>query len=172
MPEQPWYETAPANSVRVLRSLRTYRAAEQAMRRRTRESMKMGEADLRALRFLLKSETEGRPVTPNDLAVLLGMKSSSITIMLDRLTASGHIRRAPHPSDRRSIVITATPGADEEVRETLGDMHRRLLSVAAALDEDQAGVVTAFLGRLTASLDQMNEAEGPTAGHIENSQQK
>jgi DNA-binding MarR family transcriptional regulator len=172
MPEQPWYETAPASSVRVLRSLRTYRAAEQAMRRRTRESMKMGEADLRALRFLLKSEAEGKPVTPNDLAVLLGMKSSSITIMLDRLTASGHIRRAPHPSDRRSIVITATPGADEEVRETLGDMHRRLLSVAAALDEDQAEVVTAFLASLTASLDRMSEAEGPAAGHIENSQQK
>ncbi|GAB3586116.1 hypothetical protein GCM10027406_35590 [Leifsonia lichenia] len=172
MPEQPWYETAPASSVRLLRSLRTYRAAEQAMRRRTRESMKMGEADLRALRFLLRTEAEGRLATPNDLAVLLGMKSSSITIMLDRLTASGHIRRSAHPTDRRSIVITATPGADEEVRETLGDMHRRLLAVAASLDEDDAGVVTAFLGRVTASLDRMNEPGGSTAGHIENSQQK
>ena len=142
------------------------------MRRRTRESMKMGEADLRALRFLLRTEAEGRLATPNDLAVLLGIKSSSITIMLDRLTASGHVRRAPHPTDRRSIVITATPGADEDVRETLGDMHRRLLAVAAALDEHEAVVVTEFLGRLTASLDGMNGDAGPASGRIENSQQK
>lgn len=157
MPEHPWFETAPASSVRVLQSLRTYRAVEQAMRRRTRESMKMGEADLRALRFLLRAEEEGRLATPADLAALLGMKSSSITIMLDRLTASGHVQRAPHPNDRRSIVITATPGADEEVRETLGQMHERLLAVAASLDEDQARVVGAFLGRLTETLDRLNE---------------
>lgn len=148
-----WYETAPSHVVRVLDALRDYRAAEQAMRRRTRESMKMGETDLRALRFLLKAEAEGRLATPADLGAHLGMKSSSITIMLDRLTASGHVGRRPHPSDRRSITITATPGADEEVRHTLGLMHQRMLEAAAGLDDAEAETVGRFLAELTDVLD-------------------
>jgi DNA-binding MarR family transcriptional regulator len=147
-------------AVRVLESLRDYRASERAMRLRTRAAMKMGEADLRALRFLLKAESEGRQVTPTDLRNVLGLKSSSITIMLDRLTASGHVRRAPHPTDRRSLVITATPGADEEVRHTLARMHERMLAVAAVLDPEQADTVTAFLSRAT---DTMGRLDAPGA---------
>ena len=147
------YATTPSHATRVVTALRDYRAAEQAMRHRTREAMKMGETDLRALRFLLRAESDGRLVTPADLGAHLGMKSSSITIMLDRLTASGHVSRRPHPSDRRSITITATPGADEEVRHTLGQMHERMLAAAAALDDTQADVVGRFLARVAETLD-------------------
>lgn len=149
--------SAPSRGARVIESLRDYRAAERAMRLRTREAMKMGEADLRALRFLLRAETEGRPVTPTELRAHLGLKSSSVTMMLDRLTASGHIRRAPHPSDRRSLIITATPGADDEVRHTLDRMHERMLGAAGSLDAAQAEAVTAFLHRLTGALDLLDE---------------
>lgn len=151
-------DTSP-DAVRVIEAMSDYQAAEQAMRRRTRESMRMGEADLRALRFLLRRESEGRPVTPADLASALGIKSSSVTVMLDRLTASGHVRRGPHPTDRRSLVITATPGADEEVRLTLGEMHARMLAVAASLDERQATAVTTFLRSLTDTLHELDRSE-------------
>lgn len=158
MSGDPSLSAQPPHALRVIESLRDYRAAERAMRLRTREAMKMGEADLKALRFLLKAESEGRAVTPTDLRAHLGMKSSSITIMLDRLTASGHVRRAPHPTDRRSLLITATPGADEEVRHTLARMHERMLAVAAALDGGQAASVTRFLERLTDAVDRLDEA--------------
>jgi len=151
MSDTPWYEVAPPHAVRVIASLREYRTAEQAMRRRTRESMRMGEADLKALRFLLKAEAEGRHATPAELGAHLSITSSSVTAMLDRLTASGHVSRHPHPSDRRSLTIRATPGADEEVRHTLTAMHRRMLDIAARLDGQQSAAVTAFLARLTAS---------------------
>ncbi|MCI0158909.1 MarR family transcriptional regulator [Leifsonia shinshuensis] len=153
MSDRPWFDDAPAHAVSVIASLREYRTAEQAMRRRTRESMRMGEADLRALKFLLKSQEEGRFTTPVQLGGYLGMKSSSVTAMLDRLTASGHISRHPHPSDRRSLTIRATPGADEEVRHTLTAMHRRMLDVAADLGPERSQTVVAFLARLTALAD-------------------
>jgi hypothetical protein len=63
-------------------------------------------------------------------------------------TTPSHVSRRPHPSDRRSITITATPGADEEVRHTLGQMHERMLAAAASLDKRQADVVGHFLSRL------------------------
>jgi DNA-binding MarR family transcriptional regulator len=142
-----------AHGLEVLAELRAYRAAEEAMRRRTRDSMKMGENDLAALRYLLKAHGDGLVVTPGMLAERLGMKSASVTVMLDRLTKSGHLTRSPHPSDRRSLAVVATPSSDEEVRATLGDMHRRMMGVARKLDADQAEVVRRFLLELAAAAD-------------------
>ena len=153
MSDRPWFEEAPAQAVRVIASLREYRTAEQAMRRRTRESMRMGEADLKALKFLLQAQEEDRITTPVQLGAYLKVKSSSVTAMLDRLTASGHVSRHPHPTDRRSITIRATPGADEEVRHTLTAMHRRMLDVAAELGPQRSEAVVAFLSQLTALSD-------------------
>lgn len=147
---------ATAKSIEIVSELRAYRAAEEAMRRRTRDSMNMGENDLTALRYLLKSKREGRVVTPGALAQHLGMKSASVTVMLDRLTKSGHLVRSAHPSDRRSLAVEATPNSDEEVRATLGSMHSRMMEAASRLDERQAAVVRAFLLA-------MAEASNPSA---------
>ncbi|MDO9398077.1 MAG: MarR family transcriptional regulator [Herbiconiux sp.] len=136
---------ASPKNVEVLNELRAYRAAEEAMRRRTRDSMKMGENDLTALRFLLRAQGQGRVVTPGALAEHLGMKSASVTVMLDRLTKSGHITRQPHPSDRRSLAVVATASSDDEVRETLALMHTRMMSVASALEPHDAEVIRDFL---------------------------
>ncbi|WP_348790034.1 MarR family transcriptional regulator [Leifsonia sp. NPDC080035] len=121
----------------------------------------MGENDLLALRFLLREQSEGRVATPADLAALLRLKSSSVTVMLDRLTASGHLRREPHPNDRRKLAIVATAGADEEVRHTLGAMHRRLLAAADGLDADGVATIEGFLDRLTEATDAI---DGGSAG--------
>lgn len=146
----------PANrganrTAEVMNELQAYRAAEEAMRRRTRHSMKMGENDLTALRFLLKAQREDRVVTPGALAEHLGMKSASVTVMLDRLTKSGHVSRAAHPSDRRSLAVLASPDSSEQVRATLGAMHSRMMEVASQLDDREAHVVRSFLLALTAA---------------------
>ncbi|GAA2239526.1 MarR family transcriptional regulator [Herbiconiux moechotypicola] len=142
-------QTTRVGALEVVSGLSAYRAAEEAMRRRTRESMKMGENDLSALRFLLKAQQDGRVVTPGMLAEHLRMKSASVTVMLDRLTRSGHLTRSPHPTDRRSLAVVATPGSDDEVRHTLGEMHRRMMAVASSLGPHEAEVVRSFFVRLS-----------------------
>lgn len=58
-----WYaDTDDASNAAVLQALRSYRAAEMAMRRRTHQSMEMGENELLVLRFLARART--RYVTP------------------------------------------------------------------------------------------------------------
>lgn len=132
----------------ILRALRNYRLAEVATRRSTRDSMGMGETDLLALRYLLRGQAAGEQVGPKDLSRFLGITTASTTSLIDRLVRSGHVRREPHPTDRRSLVIVPTAATDSEVRATLGEMHRRMMSVAEELSAAEARVVIDFLFRM------------------------
>ena len=132
----------------ILKALRNYRLAEVATRRSARDSMGMGETDLLALRYLLRAQATGEQVGPKDLSRLLGITTASTTSLIDRLVRSGHVRREPHPTDRRSLVIVPTVATDSEVRATLGEMHRRMMSVAEELSAAEARVVIDFLSRM------------------------
>ena len=159
LPHDPDDLTAPVSATHadeVIATLLDYRGAEEAMRRRTRDSMHMGTTDLQALRFLIKAQSEQRIVSGRNLADHLGMTSASVTALLDRLTTSGHVQRTPHPTNRRSNMITATPGSDDEVRQTLGAMHARMIDAAKALSPADAALVQGFLEAMTAAVDSVD----------------
>ncbi|HSN35276.1 MAG TPA: MarR family transcriptional regulator [Arthrobacter sp.] len=136
----------------VLQALREYRNVEIARRRSTRDSMGMGETDLLALRYLLRAQAAGERVGPKDLSRVLGITTASTTSLLDRLVGSGHVRREPHPTDRRSLVIVPTEASNSEVRATLGGMHRRMMAVAGELSAAEARVVVSFLRRMSEAV--------------------
>lgn len=150
-----WYGNEPADrrhrSKAVLEALRIYRAAEVAMRRRTRDSMSMGENELLVLRYLLRDAT--RQVRPGELTRYLGLSTASTTAILDRLERSGHVTRAANPGDRRSIFIQATPRAHAEVRQTLGNMHDRMLAAVIDMTPEESAAVVAFLQRMSDAVD-------------------
>ena len=141
----------------VLKSLRDYRAAETIIRRSTRDSMGMGETDILALRYLLRAQASGKTVVPKDLSQFLGITSASTTSLIDRLVSSGHVRREAHPSDRRSVVVVPTVESDTEVRETLGAMHRRMMTVAESLSAEEARIIVAFLQRMAEAIAVLDE---------------
>jgi len=140
----------------VIANLLDYRLAEEAMRQRTRVSMHMGTTDLQAVRFLLKAQSEDRIVSGRNLADHLGMTSASVTALLDRLTKTGHVQRTPHPTNRRSNMVTATAGSDNEVRQTLGPMHGRMIDTARGLSADDAALIQHFLESMTAAVDDID----------------
>lgn len=158
-----WYgdddDARRRRAVALLQSFRLYRAAESAMRRRTRSEMRMGENDLLALRYLLKANREERLVSPHELARYLGVSTASMTAMVDRLVRSGHVRKEPHPSDRRSVVVVPTPESDDDVRRTLGQMHTRMLDAVIDMSPEESRIVVECLERLQAALDSVHPAE-------------
>jgi DNA-binding MarR family transcriptional regulator len=153
-----WFpdDDATQRGVAVLNALRRYRAAETAMRRRTRDSMGMGETDLLAVRHLLQAQRSGHAVSPKDLSAYLKISSASTTILVDRLVKSGHVRREPHPTDRRGLIIVPTVETDAEVRATLGVMHRRMMGIAEGLSAQDARVVAVFLEQMRTAVDQVD----------------
>ena len=147
-----WYDD-DASVVGLLRALRRFRRADQEMRRRMSVGMDMNETDLRALQLVIEAETRDDHLTPRDLAEHLAISSASTTKLLDRLTASGHLTRAPHPSDRRSLILASTPYAHAEIRDRLTRMHERMAAIARAVPVESRGAVVAFLDALVAELD-------------------
>jgi DNA-binding MarR family transcriptional regulator len=139
----------------VLNALRDYRAAETAMRRRTRSSMGMNETDLLALRYLLEAQHAGREISPKELTAKLGISSAATTTLIDRLARSGRVRRKPHPRDRRALVLEASTASGAEVRQTMGMMHDRMVEVARSLPHEDAAVVVDFLSHMREAVDQI-----------------
>lgn len=151
-PDSYWYD-GDESSVAVLRALREFRRADQEMRRRMSADMDMNISDMQALQFLIASERSGRHATPRMLATHLGISTASTTKLLDRLTASGHLRRSPHPRDRRSLVVLATAHAHEQIRERLAHMHERMAEIARAVPPPCRPAVTGFLTAMAEELD-------------------
>jgi DNA-binding MarR family transcriptional regulator len=155
-----WYsdDAERERSVAVLEAMRTYRAAESAMRSRTQVSMGMGENDLLALRYLITARQGGRTTGPKELTAYLGISSASTTVLLDRLERAGQVRRENSPFDRRALIIVPTASTDEEIKAALGDVPARMVEVANRLDPEQARVVIDFLDSMRAAVDQIDAA--------------
>ncbi|AQZ62213.1 hypothetical protein BKM31_12705 [[Actinomadura] parvosata subsp. kistnae] len=67
--------------------------------------------DVHALGALL----ETGPVGAGRLAELMGMTTSAITRLVDRLERGGYVRREPAPSDRRRVVLHVVPERVAEI---------------------------------------------------------
>jgi DNA-binding MarR family transcriptional regulator len=160
-----WYseDRERQRGVEVLEAMRTYRAAETAMRRRTQASMGMNENDLLALRYILTAYQDQRTVGPKELTSYLGISSASTTVLLDRLEKSGRVRRESSPFDRRALILVPTATTDDEIRQAQGDVPEKMVKVADRLDGDQAQVVIDFLADMRAAVDAIDAESKPAA---------
>lgn len=73
-------------------------------------------SDVAAIGALVEAARQERQVTPTELAQMLSLSLAAVTALLDRLEAAGHIRRRPHPADRRKVVVELTTHARETSR--------------------------------------------------------
>lgn len=137
----------------LLRAVRDLVRADRDMRRRLGATMHMNLTDLQALRHVIDAQNAEGFTTPRRLADALAISTASTTTLIDRLVGSGHLERSPHPRDRRSVVVTATDHARDEVRAHLGDMHERMRVIAAAVPAGARPHVVAFLRALTDEME-------------------
>jgi len=148
-------------AIAVLEAIRDYGEAETALQRRSEHAMRLSENDISALRYLLRANERGVSVGPRELGEYLGVQSSSITVLLDRLEKAGHVRRIPSPFDRRALIIVPTLPTDDAQKAILGDVREELVAVAAGLSEDEARTVVRFIERLREAVDRIdNPATG------------
>ncbi len=95
----------------------------------------------------------GGGLGPSDLARRLQMTTGAVTALVDRLEASGHAARAPHPSDRRRVVVTRTQKADDDLTREVAPMAMEILELAESLSDAERQAVGRFLDGFIAIIE-------------------
>ena len=88
---------------------------------------------------LLWDLQHGGPTTQHALAERLEVSPRNVTGLVDALETAGYVARAPHPTDRRAVLVTLTPSATELMREMQRDheeLSATLLAAVAPSDRD------------------------------------
>jgi len=116
-------------------------AAENFRLRAARVVIGAASTEMSALFYLF---TEGTS-TPTELAARLQITTASVTELVERLGRVGLAQRAPHPHDRRKVVLSLTEAAQQQV----GAMFERIAVSTARctslLDADGRETVLRFL---------------------------
>jgi DNA-binding MarR family transcriptional regulator len=116
-------------------------AAENFRLRAARSVLEVGPTEMVALFHLF---AEGSS-TPTELAARLQITTASVTELVERLSRAGLARRAPHPHDRRKVVLSLTDFATQQV----GGMSERIAVSTARctslLSADERAGVLRFL---------------------------
>ncbi len=128
------------------------RLAESQLGRRRQAACGPSDTDRAAMRFVLEETDLGRLVTPSDLGEHLGIVSSSVTGLLERLRDGGLIETRPHPNDRRSKIVLPVDRNDDP--ESIDPLSAVIRSLAAELGEEHAAAVAGFLDRVAAAVDE------------------
>jgi len=137
----------------VLRGIRALGDAMDRMHSGMKGDMDMNASDVAALRMLIVREQRGQTVSPHDLARHLRISTASTTKLLDRLTASGHLERRPHPHDRRARVVVLTQASREQFYRMFSERLRAMRLVAEDFADDELHVVARFLYQLSDAID-------------------
>jgi len=95
----------------------------------------------------------GGPRTAGQLGAVTGLTSGAVTRLIDRLERAGYVRRAPHPRDRRSVLIAPVPERlARDVAPLYSALEQALTGLRADYTGEQLALMGDFLGRVNAAV--------------------
>ena len=100
------------------------------------------------------------PCTPTDLAEFVSITTASMTALLDRLEAGGHVVRCRHPSDRRRLLVELSPEARATLAALFAYTGEATASAAGSLSTEELAAVRRFLSELVDAYDRVDPVAG------------
>jgi DNA-binding MarR family transcriptional regulator len=91
-----------------------------------------------------------------ELATLIGIPTSTLTGILDRLVEQGFLQRAPDPVDRRSILITATEKLNTFFKNLMTPMGNILKNAFRSIPDVQMNRLVTDLQVVLESLEHLD----------------
>jgi len=125
-------------------NLRKLILAGERYRQVVAEASGLGTTESQALSYLEVHGSSGQSKLARDL----GLTSSALTALVDRLEAQGVAERVPHPQDRRRSMIRVTARGAELVAES----HQWLDATLEQIDPANLALVSASLAIIANDL--------------------
>jgi len=130
-----------------------------ALRRYGTDSARLGHAfaalhqlqpsDLQALVAIMSAEGNGAPLTTGQLRKHLGLSAGGTSLVIDRLEAAGHIRRArDHPTDNRVVHLRYTDQGRATGMAFFGSLGGRAHAILNQFSPDELETVQHFIGAM------------------------
>lgn len=90
--------------------------------------------------------------TIDQLRQVLGVSHSTTVRLIDGLVAEGHVSRADHTDDRRSVALTLTPAGRRMARRILAARREAVVNTLEGLSEQERRSLMRLAEALTAQL--------------------
>jgi len=105
---------------------------------------------------------EAGELTAGQLADRLALTTGAITALIDRLERLGWAERAPHPSDRRSVIVRQAGGGDSEAVKIYASFARAVAGVARRMTASELDATVRFLEEAAAvTREKADELQEP-----------
>ena len=154
-------EFPDARRLATLASVNLIRTADLLLAEINRRRWTVADLSASASQILAVVEGAGEPLPPHIIAERLLVTSGTMTSLLDTLERRGLIRRVPHPTDRRKLLIDITGEARGILDRMLPRVHGASRDVFAALSDEACETLVGLLERVQAQLDVLRQAGVP-----------
>jgi DNA-binding MarR family transcriptional regulator len=94
----------------------------------------------------------GQPCSPNYISERLIVSRATVTGVLDTLAKRGLVRREPHPSDRRMVLVHLTKAGSRMADKVRRVVHRAEAEWMRSLTEPERAQLTDLLGKVQRQL--------------------
>jgi len=119
-------------------------------------ALSVNKRDFEAMQHLVMSGS----LSPSEIARRLGVTTAAATVIVDRLTAVGHVSREPHPTDRRGVVVVPRPESSAAAMTRIMPLIRGVDSALDDFDSAEQAVITEYLRRVVGVYkDQLSTPE-------------
>lgn len=130
-----------------------------ALDRRAANHFGISRTDLHTIEIL---RTAG-PSTPTEIARAVGLTSGGLSIALERLEQMGYIRRSPHPSDRRRVLVDVTSAVAPLEAEVFGALIKQVNELLDTYTDDQLATIRDYLERAATTIGRAAPTVPPAA---------
>jgi DNA-binding MarR family transcriptional regulator len=132
--------------------LRTLTAESDRISRLFAALHQVSNNDFDALLHVMVAEQTDSPLTLRELRDRIGMTAAAVTYLVDRMVEAGHIRREPHPADRRKVFLRYSDGGLEVARTFFAPLGMRTHQALEAFTDEDLAVARRVLGALTEAM--------------------
>jgi DNA-binding MarR family transcriptional regulator len=126
----------------IVESTRRMIASAVLFSHQVAEKLRLGASDAQ---FMTLLDVHG-PLTPGRFAELTGLKTGTVTGVLDRLENAGLVHRARDPHDRRKVIVSPD---EQEIRERVTPHYegqaKGMQTLLSRYDDTQIALIADFM---------------------------
>ena len=97
-----------------------------------------------------------QPTTPTQLAGALGMKATTLSSVLVRMSRKGHLKRRRNPADGRSVILTLTASGVRVTEACFASFGQAIQAFRRQLTVDEAALLQ-HLEAMSVAIEQATE---------------